>query len=191
MRVRQGECENWSEWSDPQVVTHLSNELTEPRIVGELFQCQNTIAVENIFLPDGVLIARSNVTGELGRSYTFGDQTTISIAPSLHKDHEITVEHHFCGKVMISPKKRVRPLERPTIGELDPPFDGDTVVILRGSTAGAYLEIWNQQRRLANGYAGFSATGPLYSAVGILFTLLLAVRWRAELWDPAAPVNAR
>lgn len=185
VRVRQGECENWSEWSDPQVVTHLSNELTEPRIVGELFQCQNTIAVENIFLPDGVLIARSNITGELGRSYTFGMQATISIAPSLHKDHEITVEHHFCGKAMFSPKKRVQPLERPTIGEFDPLFDGDTVVVLRGCTAGAYLEIWNQQRRLTNGYAGFSATGKVDVSFHIPAPLVAGEHIHAKLWHCA------
>jgi predicted MFS family arabinose efflux permease len=40
-------------------------------------------------------------------------------------------------------------------------------------------------------WTGFAATGTLYSAVGIVCTLLIAACWRAELWDPAAPVNAR
>ncbi len=39
--------------------------------------------------------------------------------------------------------------------------------------------------------AGFAATGTLYSALGIVFTLVIAVWWRADLWDHAAPVNVR
>ena len=38
---------------------------------------------------------------------------------------------------------------------------------------------------------GFSLTGSLYSLVGIVFTLLIAVRWRAHLWHPAAAANMR
>lgn len=40
-------------------------------------------------------------------------------------------------------------------------------------------------------YAGFAATGSLYSLVGIGFTLLIAVRWRAELWHLSAAANKR
>lgn len=40
-------------------------------------------------------------------------------------------------------------------------------------------------------HAGFAATGSLYSLLGIGFTLLIAVRWRAELWHSAAPANVR
>lgn len=40
-------------------------------------------------------------------------------------------------------------------------------------------------------YAGFALTGSLYSLLGIGFTLLIAVRWRAELWHRAAPSNVR
>ena len=40
-------------------------------------------------------------------------------------------------------------------------------------------------------HAGFAATGSLYSLVGIGFTLLIAVRWRAELWQSAAPANLK
>lgn len=185
VRVRQGECENWSEWSDPQVVTYLANELTEPRIVGELFQCQNTIAVENLFLPDGVLIARSNLLGEIGRSHTFGDRAAISVAPSLHENHEITVEHHFCGKVKISPMKRVQALERPRIGDFDPLYDGDSVVTLRDCTAGAYIEIWNQNRRLADGYAGFSATGRVDVAFTLASPLSAGEHIHAKFWHCA------
>ena len=38
---------------------------------------------------------------------------------------------------------------------------------------------------------GFSATGTLYSAVGIGFTVVIAVRWRAYLWHLHAASNAR
>jgi hypothetical protein len=40
-------------------------------------------------------------------------------------------------------------------------------------------------------HAGFAVTGSLYSALGIVFTLLIAVRWRAHLWDAASVANAR
>jgi hypothetical protein len=38
---------------------------------------------------------------------------------------------------------------------------------------------------------GFSVTGSLYSLLGIIFTLLIAVRWRAHLWHPASAANGR
>jgi hypothetical protein len=40
-------------------------------------------------------------------------------------------------------------------------------------------------------HAGFSATGSLYSLVGIVFTLLIAVCWRRHLWHPGAAANLR
>ena len=40
-------------------------------------------------------------------------------------------------------------------------------------------------------HAGFAITGSLYSVVGLGFTLLIAVRWRAELWHQGAPGNLR
>ncbi len=40
-------------------------------------------------------------------------------------------------------------------------------------------------------HAGFAITGSLYSLLGIGFTLLIAVRWRAELWHQGAPANLR
>lgn len=40
-------------------------------------------------------------------------------------------------------------------------------------------------------WTGFAATGTLYSVLGIVFTLAIAVAWRTELWDRAAPVNVR
>lgn len=40
-------------------------------------------------------------------------------------------------------------------------------------------------------WAGFAATGTLYSLVGIVFTMVIAVWWRADLWARAAPVNVR
>lgn len=40
-------------------------------------------------------------------------------------------------------------------------------------------------------WTGFTATGSLYSLLGIVFTLVIAVWWRADLWSRAAPVNVR
>jgi hypothetical protein len=38
---------------------------------------------------------------------------------------------------------------------------------------------------------GFSLTGSLYSLLGIGFTVVIAVSWRAHLWHPAAAANVR
>jgi predicted MFS family arabinose efflux permease len=38
---------------------------------------------------------------------------------------------------------------------------------------------------------GYPATATLYCAIGLVFTLLIAVRWRAQLWGLGAPTNAR
>lgn len=38
---------------------------------------------------------------------------------------------------------------------------------------------------------GFSATGSFYSLLGLFFTVSIALWWRTDLWDRAAPVNAR
>ncbi|MGH7908862.1 MAG: MFS transporter, partial [Thermodesulfobacteriota bacterium] len=38
---------------------------------------------------------------------------------------------------------------------------------------------------------GYPATATLYCAIGVVFTLLIAVRWRAHLWTLGAPVNVR
>jgi Na+/melibiose symporter-like transporter len=38
---------------------------------------------------------------------------------------------------------------------------------------------------------GFAVTGSLYSVLGIVFTLLMALHWRVHLWHPAAAANVR
>jgi predicted MFS family arabinose efflux permease len=38
---------------------------------------------------------------------------------------------------------------------------------------------------------GYPPTAMLYCAIGLAVTLLIAVRWRAHLWRPDAPANAR
>jgi Na+/melibiose symporter-like transporter len=38
---------------------------------------------------------------------------------------------------------------------------------------------------------GFPLTGSLYSLLGIVFTLVIAVSWRAHLWHPASAANVR
>jgi MFS family permease len=38
---------------------------------------------------------------------------------------------------------------------------------------------------------GFGATATAYAVFGFLSTLLIAARWRADLWDLRAPANAR
>ncbi len=41
------------------------------------------------------------------------------------------------------------------------------------------------------GRIGFAATASIYCVIGLVFTLYIALRWRAELWRLDAPANAR
>jgi hypothetical protein len=40
-------------------------------------------------------------------------------------------------------------------------------------------------------HIGFPWTATLYCAIGLAFTLVIAVRWRAHLWRRDAPANTR
>jgi predicted MFS family arabinose efflux permease len=40
-------------------------------------------------------------------------------------------------------------------------------------------------------WTGFAATGAAYSVIGLLFTMLIAMRWRKELWSRTSPANVR
>lgn len=40
-------------------------------------------------------------------------------------------------------------------------------------------------------HVGFAATGTIFSLLGIVFTLVIAVCWRRHLWDVSAAANAR
>ena len=181
VRVRQGECGVWSDWSPPQTAKPLANSVSQIKIVGELFQCQNAIPLENIFPLAGVIVVRSDVLGEIGRTSGFGNTTTVRVAPSLVKDHMITVEHFVCGQGA-GDRKQVQALAPPSIGEIDPLFDGDTTVTIREVTAGAYLELWNQQERLETGYAPFSNTGTVTVTFSGLTPLVVRQHLHAKFW---------
>ena len=122
VRIRQGECELWSDWSDPQTAKALNRPVQKPRIVGNLFQCQNTVPVENIDPLAGTLCIVSNVLGDIANTTIFGNQPLIKVAPSLVTGHEITVVHEVCGMVQTSDPKTVQPLAMADIGEMVEPM---------------------------------------------------------------------
>jgi MFS family permease len=39
--------------------------------------------------------------------------------------------------------------------------------------------------------AGFAATASIYAALGIVFMIIVALKWRSDLWDMQAPANTR
>jgi hypothetical protein len=41
------------------------------------------------------------------------------------------------------------------------------------------------------GSIGYTATATTYCMIGLAVTLLIALRWRAQLWRPEAPANRR
>jgi hypothetical protein len=181
VRVRQGECDTWSDWSAPQTAKPLATGVSQIKIVGKLFQCQNTIPLENIYPLAGVIVVRSDVIGEIGHTSNFGNTTTVKVAPSLIKDHVITVEHLVCGQG-VGDRTQVQALAPPSIGEMEPLFDGDTAATIREVTAGAYLELWNQKERLQTGYAPFSNTGTVTVTFSGLKALVAGQHLHVKFW---------
>ena len=186
VRIRQGECELWSDWSEPQTAKALNRPVQKPRIVGTLFQCQNTVPVENIDPLAGTLRIVSDALGEIANTTYFGNQPLIKVAPSLITGHEITVVHEVCGIVQTSDPKTVQPLATAGIGEMvEPMYDGDTSVTVRDVTAGAYLEIWDQDKRLQTGFAPFSVSGKVNVTFVGMAPLAFGQHIHARFWHCA------
>ena len=39
--------------------------------------------------------------------------------------------------------------------------------------------------------AGFAVTASLYAALGVVFMIIVALKWRSDLWDAQAPANTK
>jgi hypothetical protein len=171
VRVRQGECDNWSEWSEPVTANAVSS-VQEPRIPTDLYHCQNTIPVENISPLGGILRIISSLYGEIAHIPVIGTNMSVPVAPSLQKDDKITVEHLICGLKGTLKDKIVKSLDKPSAGEIAGPlYEGDTTVTVKDVTAGAYVELWDRSGRLQTGYAPFSNGGKttvVFSGFGTL-----------------------
>ncbi|WHY88209.1 hypothetical protein QNH39_10360 [Neobacillus novalis] len=158
VRVRQGECNSWSEWSNAVTANVLAEPPHTPEISSELFQCQNTISVNNIFPAGGTVRVMSKFLGEIANVQNTGNaDMLIPVSPSLLSDDGIFVEYSLCGFKTTSEIKQVQPLGDVFFGHIhEPLYDGDTSVILGDITASAFVELWDQKVRLAAGYAPFS-----------------------------------
>jgi MFS family permease len=71
----------------------------------------------------------------------------------------------------------------------DPVFRGRVMGVRMLAVYGMPLGLWLSGPLIER--LGYSLTGSLFSAVGIAFTLLIATRWRDQLWHPHAAANAR
>lgn len=181
VRVRQGECDRWSPWSEPRTANVLAQPVSALRIVGDLFHCQNSVTVENVFPLAGTLVVRSDAVGELARVVGFGNVETIKVAPSLVAGHEVVVEHRVCGQ-SASDRRTVRPGTVPRIGEIEQPYDGDTAVVVEDVMSDAYLEIRDQDGRLGSGYAPASTDGRVAVAIGVSRPLAVGQHVHAVFW---------
>ncbi|GAA4435618.1 hypothetical protein GCM10023188_27720 [Pontibacter saemangeumensis] len=160
VRVRQGECGHWSDWSEPRTTAVFAGPVQKPRITSELFHCQRSVPVENVFPLAGIVRVVSNALGTIAQSTVSSDIMSIQVAPSLIAGHEIRVEHELCGMLETSDMKRVNPLAHISPGKVEGPlFDGDTSVRVKDVTANAYVELWDQSHRIHSGYAPFSSDG--------------------------------
>jgi hypothetical protein len=145
VKIRQGECEVWSDWSDPQTAKALTVPPQEPKISANVFSCQDALQVENIFPLVGELRVMSKKYGELKRVPPSGNIMTITVAPSFTVPDDIWIEHHACGFVARSNTKDVKQGKDVVPGTIKGPlFDGDTKVLLTDAIAEARVELWNE-----------------------------------------------
>jgi hypothetical protein len=145
--VRQGECDVWSDWSDPRTANPLTRPPLQPKISRKLFSCQDAIPVENVDPLNGYLRVMSRNHGELCKVPAGGNTPVLSVAPSLTVPDDIWIEHHVCGFVAKSEAKPVNPRGDVVAGTIRGPlFDGDTTVILMHAVAGARIELWEETK---------------------------------------------
>ncbi len=163
VRVRQGECDHWSDWSNSQTPFEFGP-LHKPNIFGNLFDCQNVVTVHDIFPLAGTITVVSNRSGPISNPEPVtGDQMYIRVAPALSQDHEITAVHQACGQVQVSDPKTVLLTGGLHYGAiLDPLYDGDTSMTVVNVSAGVDIELWDQAdplKPIASGQAPSSESG--------------------------------
>lgn len=162
VRIRQGECAMWSDWSDPVTIPAMHEALQKPKIEGELFDCQNSITVSNLKPVSGTLHIISTSNGEIKQVPVTSDVMMVRIAPNLHWgdgkiENKVFARHVLCKEEeKDSDSKTVHRLPDFSPGELEGPiFDGDTEITVRNVTAGTLVEIWDETDKvpLGEGYA--------------------------------------
>jgi hypothetical protein len=185
VRVRQGECDLWSDWSDPpRTASAMLATPTQPQIPHELFGCQTAVPVDNVFPFAGYVHVVSTRYGNLNVVRATAMTMTIRVAP-LEPGDEIWVEHRFCGQHLESNHRTVKGRLDARPGEIQQPlFDGDIVVIVKCVTAGAWVELWVDGGSLPvqQGLAPFSDDGE----VDVSFSQFGKLQWgqkiRFETW---------
>jgi hypothetical protein len=184
LRIRQGECGLWSAWSEPKAVPVDHKAPHEPRIVSDLFHCQNFITVSNLHPASGTLHVISNFYGEIKQVPVNIETMTVAVAPSLQAWDEVYVEHKLCGNAARSALKDVRPVGVPGIDEIKGPiYEGDTELTVQRVTAGAFIEIrdaTNNNKLLAAGYA--HATDNSSSKVDVQFPVVLPLKFGHHIY---------
>jgi hypothetical protein len=161
VKIRQGECEIWSEWSNMETAKPLAVPPQQPKINIELFSCQDAIFVENVLPLNGILKVMSRKFGELNRVSAGHNTPTISVAPSFLAGDEIWIEHHVCGQVAKSEPKTVKERHDVVRGQVKGPlYDGDSKIHVLQVTAGARIELWEETKNqlLESGRTPFAST---------------------------------
>ncbi len=190
VKVRQGECDIWSLWSDPQTAHAMAAPPSKPKISHKVYSCQSSIPVENISPLNGFLRVVSANRLELNRVPASANQMVIPFAPSITAPDDIWVEHYVCGFMRQSDKQPVQGSQdlRPASVK-GPLFDGDPSVVVSNVTAGAQVEIWEatKNRLLVSGTAfgdsdtfdvSFSGFGQLSGGWSVYAKLALCGQYR-------------
>ncbi|MED3622352.1 hypothetical protein V7652_28495 [Bacillus thuringiensis] len=187
VRIRQGECNVWSAWSDSQTIPATHEAPHKPKIEGELFKCQNSITVSDLYPVGGTLCIKSKFRGEIDKKSIMAETMTFHINPSLDQGDEVWAKHDLCGDTADSGIKPVYPINRPGIGQIKGPiFDGDTILIVQDVTVGAFIEIWdldptnNKKRLLTDGKA--PSSGNANDKVNVEFSGFSPLKYRHHIY---------
>lgn len=178
VRVRQGECDVWSDWSAARTVLAISP-VDDARISGTLYHCQRFVVVRNLSPMAGTIEIRDDGLGQLAKEFVTGETMTIAVAPTLHQGHHVIAIHEACGMVRRSEPARVESVRmRERIGPIRRPvYDGDTWLIIDDVIPGSTLELRDQ-----NGLIQRADVGPWGSdSVSFEFTNLPPLRVGQQL----------
>lgn len=148
VKLRQGECDVWSDWSSPVIkVSQLSVQVDQIQIRNDLFSCQDTIFVENIKPVGGTLRIVSRQRNVIGKKTALKESEFIHVAPSLALDDEVWAEYNLCSSTAMSEKRRIkRSYDLGNFRIQDPIYVGYTEVLVVNALAGARIELWEGTR---------------------------------------------
>jgi hypothetical protein len=159
VRVRQGECNVWSNWSDPpQTVTTYAPSHVKPSIAYKLFAGQSEVVIDGIDPVAGIVYVYCRDDSPSGRGQVAllacpnaetpnvaSTRMVVAVSPCLVEDDIIWISHAVCADVRESRPERVNQQVEDIRGQIDQPVvsreDGALDVTVRDVAAGALVTL--------------------------------------------------